>query len=256
MKSLIEFKSIVEEEKQDYSKFDALVRAGLANKAQLARIHKILDKMGEERPQFNNADREIMRNLFNRMVDLVSSKQIYGKARQAVREQLEEGMIATADVKTDIEGRKHRRSRLKIGDVGYEVQKEARADGVGSSYPLMPDPPAVLVIKRKAVRLYPDGTRIAMYWSDKLKRVFSLPYGPAVDAAIQAEEYVKELIESEELLLNDGNIINLNEETKQQIINTYGQLEEDSKEVFWQQLTESVATFGKLYEFCRTNSAK
>jgi len=222
MKSLLEFKSIVEEEKQDYSKFDALVRAGLANKAQLARIHKILDKMGEERPQFNNADREIMRNLFNHMVDLVSSKQIYGKARQAVREELE----------------------------------EARADSAGSSYPLLPDPPAVLVIKRKAVRLYPDGTRIAMYWSDKLKRVFSLPYGPAVDAAIQAEEYVKELIESEELLLNDGNIINLNEETKQQIINTYEQLEENSKEIFWQQLTESVATFGKIYEFCRTNSAK
>jgi hypothetical protein len=251
MKSLLEFKSIVEEEKQDYSKFDALVRAGLANKAQLARIHKILDKMGEERPQFNNADREIMRNLFNRMVDLVSSKQIYGKARQAVREQLEEGMITTADVKTDIEGRKHRRSRLKIGDVGYEVQKEARMDT-----PLVPDPPVVLVIKRKAVRLYPDGTRIALYWSDKIKRAFSIPYGPMVDAPVQAEEYIKELVEAEELMLNDGNTISLSEETKQQIINTYGQLEENSKEYFWQQLTESVATFGKLYEFCRTNSAK
>jgi len=219
MKSLLEFKSIVEEEKSDYSKFDALVRAGLANKAQLARIHKILDKMGEERPQFNNADREIMRNLFNRMVDLVSSKQIYGKARQVVRE---------------------------------EVQlDEARMDT-----PLVPDPPIVLVIKRKAVRLYPDGTRIALYWSDKLKRVFSVPYGMPMDAPIQAEEYIKELVEAEELLLNDGNVINLNEETKQQIINTYIQLEEDSKEYFWQQLTESVATFGKLYEFCRTNSTE
>ena len=219
MKSLLEFKSIVEEEKSDYSKFDALVRAGLANKAQLARIHKILDKMGEERPQFNNADREIMRNLFNRMVDLVSSKQIYGKARQVVREEIE--------------------------------LDEARMDT-----PLVPDPPVVLVIKRKAVRLYPDGTRIALYWSDKIKRAFSIPYGPMVDAPVQAEEYIKELVEAEELLLNDGNVINLNEETKQQIINTYGQLEEDSKEYFWQQLTESVATFGKLYEFCRTNSTE
>jgi len=219
MKSLLEFKSIVEEEKSDYSKFDALVRAGLANKAQLARIHKILDKMGEERPQFNNADREIMRNLFNRMVDLVSSKQIYGKARQVVREEIE--------------------------------LDEARMDT-----PLVPDPPVVLVIKRKAVRLYPDGTRIALYWSDKIKRAFSIPYGPMVDAPVQAEEYIKELVEAEELLLNDGNVISLNEETKQQIINTYGQLEEDSKEYFWQQLTESVATFGKLYEFCRTNSTE
>ena len=257
MKSLLKFKSIVEEEKSDYSKLDILVRAGLANKAQLQRIHKIMDKMGEERPVFNNADREIMRNLFNRMSDLITSnKQIFTKARQAVCEELEEGMIDTADIKTDIEGKKHRRSRLKIGDVGYEVQKEARMDSVGSAYPLVPDPPVVLVIKRRAVRLYPDGTRVALYWNDKLKRYFSVPYGPAIDSPVQAEEYIQELVESEELLLNDGNVISLNEETKQQIINTYSQLEENSKEIFWQQLTESVTTFGKLYEFCRTNSAK
>ena len=219
MKSLLEFKSIVEEEKSDYSKFDALVRAGLANKAQLNRIHKILDKMGEERPVFNNADREIMRNLFNRMVDLISSKQMFTKTRQAVREDVE--------------------------------LNEARMDT-----PLVPDPPVVLVIKRKAVRLYPDGTRIALYWSDKLKRVFSVPYGMPMDAPIQAEEYVKELAEAEELLLNDGNVLSLNEETKQQIIKTYYQLDEENKKVFWQQLTESVSTFEKMYEFCRLNSTE
>jgi hypothetical protein len=58
MKSLLDFKTIVEEEKSDYSKFDMLIRAGLANKAQIQRIHKILDKMQEEKPVFNNADRK------------------------------------------------------------------------------------------------------------------------------------------------------------------------------------------------------
>jgi hypothetical protein len=223
MKSLVEFKSIVEEEKSDYSKLDALVRAGLANKAQLQRIHKIMDKMSEERPVFNNADREIMRNLFNRMADLITSnKQIYTKARQAVREDL----------------------------------NEARSDSVGSAFPLVPDPPVVLVIKRKAVRLYPDGTRVALYWSDKLKKYFSVPYGPALDSTIQAEEYIKELAESESLPLNDGNTIALNEETKQILINTYNQLDEENKQYFWNQLTESITTFGKLYEFCRTNSSE
>jgi hypothetical protein len=226
MKSLLKFKSIVEEEKSDYSKLDILVRAGLANKAQLQRIHKIMDKMGEERPVFNNADREIMRNLFNRMSDLITSnKQIFTKARQAVRED-------------------------------YENLEEARMDSVGSAYPLVPDPPVVLVIKRRAVRLYPDGTRVALYWNDKLKRYFSVPYGPAIDSPVQAEEYIQELAESEELLLNDGNVISLNEETKQQIINTYNRLDEGNKEIFWQQLTESVTTFGQLYEFCRTNSTE
>ena len=220
MKSLLEFKSIVEEEKSDYSKFDSLVRAGLANKAQLSRIHKILDKMGEERPVFNNADREIIRNLFNKMADLISNnKQIYTKAKQAVREDVD------------------------LTEAPMDV-------------PLVPDPPVVLVIKRKAVRLYPDGTRIALYWSDKLKRVFSVPYGMRMDNPIQAEEFIKELAESEELYLNDGNVISLSEETKQILIGTYSQLDEDNKQVFWQQLTESVTTFGQLNEFCRLNSSE
>jgi hypothetical protein len=223
MKSLLEFKHIVEEEKSDYSKLDILVRAGLANKAQLQRIHKIMDKMGEERPVFNNADREIMRNLFNRMADLITSnKQIYTKARQAVREELE----------------------------------EARGDNVGSAYPLVPDPPVVLVIKRKAVRLYPDGTRVALYWSDKLKKYFSVPYGMAIDSTIQAEQYVKEFLEADEIALNDGNNISVAEETKEMFIDVYERLDEENKEYFWNQLTESVSTFGKLYEFCRTNSSE
>ena len=61
--------------------------------------------------------------------------------------------------------------------------------------PLVPDPPVILVIKRKAVRLYPDGTRIALYWSDKLKRVFSVPYGTSLEAPVQAEEYIRELFD-------------------------------------------------------------
>lgn len=223
MKSLLEFKHIVEEEKADYSKLDTLVRAGLANKAQLQRIHKIMDKMGEERPVFNSADREIMRNLFNRMADLITSnKQIYTRARQAVREDL----------------------------------NEARGDSVGSASSLVPDPPAVMVIKRKAVRLYPDGTRVALYWSDKLKKYFSVPYGPALDATIQAEEYVKEFLEADEIALNDGNNISVAEETKEMFIDVYERLDEENKEYFWNQLTESVSTFGKLYEFCRTNSSE
>lgn len=156
MKSLVEFKSIVEEEKSDYSKFDTLVRAGLANKAQMQRIHKILDKMGEEKPTFNNADKMIIQNLFNKMVDLISNnKQINLQARRAVREDIEVDMTEEPVI----------------------LQEDK-------------DPPMVLVIKRKAIRMYPDGTRIALYFNDKLNKYFSVPYqyGPGIDAPIQAEE--------------------------------------------------------------------
>lgn len=220
MKSLNEFKSIVEEEKSDYSKLDILVRAGLANKAQLQRIHKIMDKMGEERPMFNNADREIMRNLFNRMADLITSnKQIYTRARQAVREELE----------------------------------EAKSDSAGSAYPLVPDPPVVMVIKRKSVRLFPDGTRVALYYSDKLKRYFSVPYGPAIDNPVQAEEYIQE---SDEIQLNDGSLIPLDEEIKKNIVNALKKLRKENKERFVEFMLTSVENFERSYEFCKQHHTK
>ena len=154
MKSLLEFKSIVEEEKSDYSKFDVLVRAGLANKAQMQRIHKILDKMGEEKPTFNNADRMIIQNLFNKMVDLISNnKQINMQARRAVKED---------------------------EDVIEAEQLDEANPG--------PTPPYVLLLKRTAIRLYPDGTKIALYRNKQLNKYFSVPYDTPIDSPIQAEE--------------------------------------------------------------------
>ena len=186
MKDLQEFRNLVEEEKSDYTKFDMLVRAGLANKAQLARIHRILDKMTEERPQFNNADKEIVRNLFNRMVDLIANnKQVFQKTRQAVKEELEESILDTADFKVGPSGRKVRAHRLKVGDVG-EVKEDFEL--VEAPIDFDNDPPFVLVLKRRAIRMYPDKTKVALYYSKTLDKYFSVPYGGPMGAVVQAEE--------------------------------------------------------------------
>jgi hypothetical protein len=197
MKSLQEFKfNLTEEEKQDYSKFDALVRAGLANKAQINRIHKILDKMTEERPQFNNADRMIMQNLFNKMVDLISNnKQIFNQTRRAVREEteLEESLdiIDTSDYKIGPSGRKVRAHRIKVGDTVYGKEPKNVDEEIEIiEEELKGDPPFTLVLKRKAIRLYPNDTKIALYYNDRLKKYFSIPYSDKkeLDAPLQAEE--------------------------------------------------------------------
>jgi hypothetical protein len=186
MKDLQEFRNLVEEEKSDYTKFDMLVRAGLANKAQLARIHRILDKMTEERPQFNNADKEIVRNLFNRMVDLIANnKQVFQKTRQAVKEELEESVLDTSDYKIGPSGRKVRAHRLKMGDV-EEVKEDFEL--VEAPVDFDNDPPFVLVLKRRAIRMYPDKTKVALYYSKTLDKYFSVPYGGPMGAVVQAEE--------------------------------------------------------------------
>ena len=202
MKSLEEFKLLTEE--TDYAKFDMLVRAGLANKAQLQRIHRILEKMKEERPVFNNADRMILQNLFNKMVDLITSnKQIFQQTRRAVREELEEGIKDTADYKVGPSGRKVRAHRIKIGDTQEvededEIEKNMKeAIQIDEQTPDLPaDPPFVLVLKRKAIRLYPNKTKVALYYAPKIDRHFTVPYGPDFrDLPMTSESVEEEVIE-------------------------------------------------------------
>jgi hypothetical protein len=172
MKSLQEFKqepTIVEEEKSDYSKFDMLVRAGLANKAQIARLHRILDKMKEDRPVFNPTDRAILQNLFNKMVDIITTnKQVFTQTRRIVREEVEE--------------------EVQLNEIQLTEEQ------------MKGDPPFVLVLKRKAFRLYPNKMKIALYYNDKLKKYFSVPYSTEkdVDAPIQAEQV--EITEGKEVM--------------------------------------------------------
>jgi hypothetical protein len=227
MKQLKEFKEdpIFEQEKSDYSRFDSLVRAGLADKSQLQRLHKILNKMQEDRPQFNNSDRILLQNLFNKMVDLLSNnKQIFQKTKQAVREETEinEGILDTSDFKVSKSGRKYRAHRIKVGDSAtqnnegildtsdFKVSKSGRkyrahrikvGDSATQNTEITEalsqgEPPFVLVLKRKAYRMYPNNLRVALYYNDRLDKYFSVPYisdsKDKTNSAIQAEEYTLE----------------------------------------------------------------
>ena len=253
MKALNEFKLLIEEEKKsDYSKFDALIRAGLANKAQMTRIHKILDRMGEEKPNFTQADRAIIQNMFVKMVDLLShNKTINTQARKAIHER-RETVQYTSDYKISPEGRKIRRARLKFADLVdvEDLYKDKDTDNkkeVKESVNVSKEPPPVLLLKRKAIRLYPDDTRIALYYSQKLDRHFSIPYGPKIDEnPIQAEGNV--------MHLEDGNVIELTEEMTQSISETYDSLSENNKNKFLEKLTESIESFEKVYEFCQQHN--
>lgn len=186
MKSFAEFKNLFESEDSsvDSSRFDMLVRAGLVNKAQLQRIHKIMNKMQEENPSFSPADRAIIQNLFNRMVSLLTNnKQLFSQARRALKEDEEtytpKSVVVSSDYKISATGRKVRAHRKVIENLELE---EASVD-------TPEDPPYTLVLRRKAVRLYPNKTKIALYYNDKIDKFFTIPYGPEIQStSLQSEE--------------------------------------------------------------------
>jgi hypothetical protein len=264
MKDLQKFRQLVEEEKTDYSKFDMLVRAGLANKAQLSRIHRILDKMTEERPQFNNADKEIMRNLFNRMVDLIANnKQIFQKTRQAVREELEEDVVDTSDYKVGPSGRKYKAHRIKVGDVAYGKEDDVKEEFelVEAPIDFDNDPPFVLVLKRRAIRMYPDKTKVALYYSKTLDKYFSVPYGGPMGSVVQAEEtQIEEAVmdqlhkivkekQAQSVKFGNGQSKKVDHFTASAITQVHNALNDENKKKFADMVHKSPAHLAKASDF-------
>ena len=228
MKSLQEFKTVVEEEKQDFSKFDALVRAGLGNKAQIQRMHQILAKMEEERPNFSQADKSIIQNIFMKMVDLITNNpQIHRQARKSVKE----SVVDTSDFKLSKSGKKVRAHRIEFDQ---EVKEEIVLDES-----LAKEPPFILILKRKAIRLYPNGMKVAVYHNDRLDKDFAIPFTQDDAGMIQAEQ----------IELDTGDIMELDEETLNAFQSVYHSLTEENKEKFVDLIHTSPETFEQAKEF-------
>jgi hypothetical protein len=229
MKSLQEFKSVVEEEKQDFSKFDALVRAGLGNKAQIQRMHQILAKMEEDRPTFSQADRSIIQNIFVKMVDLITNNpQIHRQARKSVKE----SVIDTSDFKLSSTGKKVKAHRIEVGK--EEVKEEIILDES-----IAKDPPFILILKRKAIRLYPNGMKVAVYHNDRLNKDFAIPFTQDDAGMIQAEH----------IELDTGDIVELDEKTLEAFQAVYHSLTEENQEKFVDLIHTSPETFEQAREF-------
>lgn len=109
---------------------------------------------------------------------------------------VQEGVIDTSDFKVSSSGRKVRAHRVKVGDDSGKEEVKESIDEASMSFDR--DPPFVLVLRRKAIRMYPNQMKVAIYYNDKINKYFSVPYGAGVEGgAIQAEEVeIEELEES------------------------------------------------------------
>lgn len=178
-------------------------------------------------------------------------------------EVVKENIKATSDFKIGPSGRKVKAHRFKVGD-----ENKLEDDDVAETRDIIDikeasfggEPPFILVLKRKAIRMYPDGTHVALYWNDNLKKYFSVPYenSKGVVGYIQATEQINTLDtlnsiikeeKSKELFLESGDIKNVDVDLANNIINVFNSLNEDNKQKLIDMLSKSNEQFGKAIHF-------
>lgn len=127
------------------------------------------------------------------------------------------------------------------------------------------NPPAMLLLKRQAIRLFPNGQRVALYMDNKYGLTFPVPYdtsGAGFGAALNTvssgpigaaktggpiagyvnEEYVP-------VLLSTGEEISVEKKVLDKIYEVYNSLNEENKQKYSDMLLENTDTFTKAKDF-------
>lgn len=182
------------------------------------------------------------------------------------KEVLEEGVVDTSDFKLSASGRKVRAHRVKLGDKenmydmdDLELEKDGKKE-VKESLSFDNDPPFVLVLRRKAIRMYPNQMKVAVYYNDKLNKFFSVPYGAGMNpSTIQAEEIEQTVMESlrqivennqqNNVKLNNGETVEVDYSTALAITQVYSSLNEDNKLRLEKMIHENSQQFHKVAVF-------
>lgn len=112
----------------------------------------------------------------------------------------------------------------EVGERDPQLHREELTEAKKS----VADPPMMLVLKRQAIRYYPNNTKIALYYSDKLNQHFSVPYSDAgYGSPIQAESGILNRLTDEMSELYEA----LNDENKKRMLSKLFESEEDFKKI-------------------------
>ena len=139
---------ITEKEEHDMNKLTQLVRAGLFDAKKLSALKRAMDKPADK---MTAQEKRMMINLLDAlMAEVLSDKQVYRKIKQDVMKE-----AVTVDTKD------------------YLTKMDPRVKRYGYS---QKDAPSVLLLKRKAIRVFPDGEKVALYYAQAIDKYVSIPF--------------------------------------------------------------------------------
>ena len=231
MKNLKQIREQVEVVKENVDASDRnltnLVRAGLYDAKKIPMLKRALDKDNAKvTPQERKALLDLLDNLLSQVV---TNKSVYTKVKQNLQ---------SKDVNEE-------------SSVGRDTYSKEFSRG---------KVPALLILKRKAIRQYPDAT-VALYYSDTLKKLITIPFSDIGVGDITEEvktydnvksdiiTYFKNLNESENIKFEDGSVLLVTQNMAKKVVGVYESLNKTNKQQMLNLLSEDKNAFLKIVNF-------
>lgn len=143
-------------------------------------------------------------------------------------------------------------------NAGFEIEGEEFLGEAAN----MQDPPVMMVLKRKGIRIFPDGRRVALYVNEKLGLTFTIPYsshgmenpmvGVTEETFVENIEHLKDMVaksEPRELKFLDGTTAEVHHELAKKILMVHDKLDDENKAKLAGMLTASKNKFLKVANF-------
>jgi hypothetical protein len=123
------------------------------------------------------------------------------------------------------------------------------------------DPPPILIMRRKAIRTYPNNHRVALYYIDKLNKYVTIPYSSLEWSAMPEQyEYVEENVmhhlqsivdrhSAKPIKFKDGTSMKVDPTTAHAVLKVHGALNSDNKKKVEDMVHKSKHHFGKVVDF-------
>jgi hypothetical protein len=123
------------------------------------------------------------------------------------------------------------------------------------------DPPPVLIMRRKAIRQYPDGQKVALYYVDKIDKYVTVPYNslqlsatseevePVDEGVLQNLKKISEARLTTSIVLENGDSVRINFKTANTLLAAYNNLTEENKKIMLEAVNKSKSDFNKVVEF-------
>lgn len=225
MKTLKQIREVVQvnEAADEDRKLTTLVRAGLYDPKKIPMLKRALDKDNTKvTPQERKALLDLLDNLLSQVV---TNKNVYTRVRQ----------------------------NLQSKDTVSEQDTYSKEFGKGKI-------PALLILKRKSIRQFPDGT-VALYYSDTLKKFVSIPFTDIGIADITENtksfseikentiDYLKNINESENIKFEDGTVLLVTPNMAKKVLGVYESLNKQNKQQMANILSEDKNSFLKIVNF-------
>ena len=147
---------ITEKEEAEVRKLSALVRAGLFDAKKLTSLKRALEKPVDK---MTAQEKRMLLNLLDSLMsEVLSNQPVYQKVKQNVMKENKDNFVSDRRF--------------------------------GRGYPSQKDMPSVLLLKRKAIRVFPDGQKVGLYYAQAIDKYVTIPFS---EIGINEEAELNEL---------------------------------------------------------------